>query len=362
MEDFVDNRLTRVSDIFDKVVQDDSPNGVAFTVRQNGKVLFSRTSGIKHDALLPIFSGTKGLMAGTIAVLVERGLVNYADPLHKYWKEAIPWPDLTVEMALSHRSGLPHTEGLTDSDNTWDSDAMLLKLAQTKQLVPSGGRMAYQWLTLGWFAHAIIKSVTGKSAGAAFRDLIGDPYQIDAFVGVPVSEQNRIAHTKKAADYRTNVFLKPDNKFAPIVYGGGYTLNKPVDPWNDPENYGKELPGGGGKSNADAMAKFYDTLLDVKNGPLSTESLRAAWTPRFEDIDYATDRPIVMAMGFEREDSINSYGPVVPAFGHTGAGGSIHGCWPEQGISFSFLPQTMRTDQEDQRGKSLLAEVAKALI
>jgi hypothetical protein len=105
-------------------------------------------------------------------------------------------------------------------------------------------------------------------------------------------------------------------------------------------------------------------LLDTSSAHplLSPEGLAAAWTPRFEDIDFATDRPIVMAMGFEREDSIRSYGSVLPAFGHTGAGGSIHGCWPEHGISFSFLPRTMRTDQADQRGKSLLDAVALALI
>lgn len=362
MNDFVDSKLGAVSDLFDEIVSLDKPNGVSFAVRQNGKVLFSRSTQIEHNALLPIFSGTKGLMAGTVALLADRGLVDYQAPLSTYWPAAKSWPELTVAMALSHRSGLPHTEGLTDSDDTWDSDAMLVKLAATKQLVPSGNRMAYQWLTLGWFAHAIIKGVTGKSAGVAFKELIADPYGIDAFVGVPASEQYRIKNTVKASDYRTNVFLKADNQFASIVYGGGYTLNKPVDPWNDPINFARELPGGGGKSNADAMAKFYDTLLNTENGPLSEAGLKAAWTPRFEDIDYATDRPIVMAMGFERDDSIRSYGSVAPAFGHTGAGGSIHGCWPEHGISFSFLPQTMRTDQEDQRGKSLLDAVAKALI
>jgi hypothetical protein len=75
-----------------------------------------------------------------------------------------------------------------------------------------------------------------------------------------------------------------------------------------------------------------------------------------------TNRPMVMAMGFERDDSIGSYGPIVPAFGHTGAGGSIHGCWPETGISFSYLPRMMRTDQQDQRGKSLLKSIVTALL
>lgn len=371
MTEIVDPRMDRVNAIFETIAAQDSPAGVSFTVRQNGQVLFSRVAGdadgtgraLQHSTLLPVFSGTKGLVAGTIAVLVDRGRVRYEDPLAAYWPPAERWPTLTVAMCLSHRAGMPQVTGLAVDSDLYDNEAMLALLAKTDPMVPIGTRVGYHYLSYGWLAYAIIQGATGMTPGQALRTYITDPYDIDAHLGLPSGELGRCGDVMRASDYRTNVFLKPGNPFASAVYGmsplGGGAL-----PWNDPANIVREMPGGGARASADAMAKFYDTLLatDAAEPLISKAGLRAAWTPRFEDIDYATDRPIAMAMGFEREDSIRSYGSETPAFGHTGAGGSIHGCWPERGVSFSFLPRVMRTDQEDQRGKSLLDATSTALF
>lgn len=367
-DDFVDPRLSKTAERFEEIARVESGEGISFSVRQNGQLLLSMSRGRAGDGtpmsratLMPVFSGTKGLMAGTVALLVDRGLVRYDDPLVKYWPEA-PWPDLTVAMCLSHRAGLPHMDPTTTVRELWDSELMLKNLAATKQLFLSGTRICYHWLNFGWFAHAIIFAVTGKSPGVVFSEMIAKPYGIDAYLGVPESELHRVGEVIKAPDYRTNVFANNPELIA-RVYGNPPLLTGEEMPWNDRELMRKELPGGGARTTADAMAKFYDTLLmvDALNPLLSASALSAAWTPKFEGIDAVTNRPIAMAMGFEREDSIGSYGPIMPAFGHTGAGGSIHGCWPEQKISFSFIPRVMRTDQEDQRGKSLLAAVAQEL-
>lgn len=371
MEDLVAPAMTAVNDAFERVVAGDGPEGVSFTVRRHGEVLFSRVAGrrndegdpLANDTLMPVFSGTKGLVAGTIAVLVDKGLVRYDAPVAEYWQPAERWPELTVAMALSHRACMPQVDGITVDADLYDTEAMLALLAKTNPMLPIGTRMAYHYITYGWFAHVIIKGATGLGAGDALRRYVTEPFGIDAMLAVPESELPRCGMVMKAADYRTNVFHKPGNPFTDRVYASS-PLTRAELPWNQRANMVRELAGGSARSTADAMAKFYDTMLatDAPNPMLSAAGLHAAWSPRFEDIDFATDRPIVMAMGFERDDSIRSYGSVAPAFGHTGAGGSIHGCWPEQGISFSFLPRTMRTDQQDQRGKSLLDATAQALI
>ncbi len=369
-DDFVDSRLSRTAQRVEEIASTESGEGISFAVRQNGQLLLSMTRGrandegkiMSHETLMPVFSGTKGLMAATVAVLVDRGLVNYDDLLSKYWPVA-PWPDLTVAICLSHRAGLPHLDPTTGVRELWDPEVMLRNLAATKQLFPSGTNISYHWLNFGWFAHVIISAVTGKSAGQAFSELIAQPYGIDAYLGVPEGELHRVGKVIKAPDYRTNVFANNPDLIARGC-GNPPLLDGEEMPWNDRELMKRELPGGGARATADGMAKFYDTLLmvDAPSPLLTPFGLRAAWTPKFEGIDAVTNRPIAMAMGFEREDSIGSYGPIMPAFGHTGAGGSIHGCWPTQKISFSFIPRVMRTDQEDQRGKSLLAAVAQELV
>lgn len=369
----VHSKLQATADLLTEIVATDEGAGSAFSVRRNGELLFSLSLGtcnssggrLTRKTLMPIFSGTKGLLAGIIATLVDRGLVDYEANLSAYWPNASRWrdPELTVALCLSHRAGLPHLDAPTEVRELWDKELMLERLSQTEQLFPAGSRMTYHWLTYGWFAYAIISGATKLSAGQALREIITEPYQIDAYLGVPEREFGRCGEVIRASDYRTNVFTGP-NPLLDRVYGNPRLLDGEQLPWNDRGLMQKELPGGGAWATADGMSKFYETLLNTEGARplLSTSGLTAAWLPRFEDIDAVTNRPIVMSMGFERDDSIGSYGSVAPAFGHTGAGGSIHGCWPESGISFSYLPRMLRTDQEDQRGKSLLKSIATALL
>ena len=65
-------------------------------------------------------------------------------------------------------------------------------------------------------------------------------------------------------------------------------------------------------------------------------------------------------VGFELDDPIGTYGPVQPVFGHTGAGGGLHGAWPERNLAFSLLPNEMRSEDTDRRVKDLLAILAEA--
>lgn len=366
-------KLQDTANLLTEIVAMDDGAGSVFSVRQHGELLFSMSLGtgnssgdlLTRETLMPIFSGTKGLLAGVIATLVDRGLVDYEARLSTYWPNASRWhdPELTVAMCLSHRAGLPHLDPPTQVRELWNTELMLEHLSQTEQLFAAGSRMAYHWLTYGWFAHAIIWGAAKLSAGQALRGFITEPYQIDAHLGVPGFEVGRCGEVVVASDYRTNVFTGP-NPLLDRVYGNPRLLDGERLPWNDRELMQKELPGGGAWATADGMSRFYETLLNTEGARplLSRSGLAAAWSPRFEEVDAVTNRPIVMSMGFERDDSIGSYGSVAPAFGHTGAGGSIHGCWPESGISFSYLPRMMRTDQEDRRGKSLLKSIATAFL
>lgn len=51
------------------------------------------------------------------------------------------------------------------------------------------------------------------------------------------------------------------------------------------------------------------------------------------------------------------FGPAPDAFGHSGAGGSIHGAWPTQKVGFSYTMNQMWADQEDARSRHLLVRL-----
>ena len=48
------------------------------------------------------------------------------------------------------------------------------------------------------------------------------------------------------------------------------------------------------------------------------------------------------------------FGPAPDAFGHSGAGGSIHGGWPTEKTGFSYVMNQMRDDPEDRRSRYVL--------
>jgi hypothetical protein len=51
------------------------------------------------------------------------------------------------------------------------------------------------------------------------------------------------------------------------------------------------------------------------------------------------------------------YGPVPDAFGHAGAGGSVHGGWPSLRTGFSCTMNQMRTDPDDSRSCYVLEKL-----
>lgn len=47
------------------------------------------------------------------------------------------------------------------------------------------------------------------------------------------------------------------------------------------------------------------------------------------------------------------------AYGHSGAGGCLHGVWPDARIGFSFHTNEMLSENVDRRAKDLLAALAQ---
>ena len=66
--------------------------------------------------------------------------------------------------------------------------------------------------------------------------------------------------------------------------------------------------------------------------------------------------------GFQLQTARMTYGPVQDAFGHNGAGGSVHGRWPALGVGFSDCMSVMRDDQEiDPRPRALISALYRTV-
>ena len=103
--------------------------------------------------------------------------------------------------------------------------------------------------------------------------------------------------------------------------------------------------------------------------------LRERWTRSFrrKTLELARTTPLRglrrSARGAERPvrgrlpapDRNTRFGPAPDAFGHDGAGGSVHGAWPGQRVGFSYAMNLMRDDAATRDRRRSLAALLAAL-
>ncbi|MEN3284493.1 MAG: hypothetical protein V7607_5633 [Solirubrobacteraceae bacterium] len=67
-------------------------------------------------------------------------------------------------------------------------------------------------------------------------------------------------------------------------------------------------------------------------------------------------------VGFLLQTALRPLGPPPDAFGHGGAGGSMHGAWPTAGVGFSYAMTALRNDKPvDPRSAALLGALDHAV-
>jgi hypothetical protein len=79
-------------------------------------------------------------------------------------------------------------------------------------------------------------------------------------------------------------------------------------------------------------------------------------------MDLLNNRWNSFGVGFQLQTDDLALGPPRDAFGHGGAGGSLHGCWPAHGTGFSYTMNLLCDDPAmDHRGAALLDALYRAL-
>lgn len=349
-----------------------SDGGMAFVLHQDGAPVLRLAGGLTDrgagrpwdpSTLAVLFSGTKGVVATLVAMLVDRGRLDPEERVADRWPEfaAAGKGDARLHHVLAHTLGLlyvdPQPEGVEGLDNT----LMAQRLAAQEPLWAPGSKVAYHALTYGYLLTEVLRRATGRSVGELVHTMLAEPHELDLHLGLPESEEPRLAPVFRADGYRVSTFLQDDPERRAVVdrmYAD--TLLGDEEPFGTRSARAAELAAGGAVGSADAMASLYSLL--VRDDPVVSRETLAAFTRTWsEGTDVINDRPVRFGLGFELDDPIGTYGPVRPAFGHSGAGGGLHGAWPSLGVSFSFLTDEMRGEDVDRRAKDLLTVAARAL-
>ena len=358
-----DPQFSKVKETFEKLYQEDREIGSCFAVYKDGNPLVELWGGFQDkdktkpwqkDNLVTVYSTTKGVAAFCIALAMEKGLLKYEEKVSTYWPEFASngKEDITVGMLMSHQAGIcsPETRNV---DDYYNQNLMAEKLAGMTPIWEPGTASGYHSMTFGWLTSELILRVTGKSLGTFFREEVGDQHEIDFFIGLPESEDHRVAElvpfeiVRNENSEQQKIELTEAQKSQRNSAG---TLDiQNTKAWRQ-----AEIPSANGQGNAGGLAKFYSLIVPEDNSIklLQDDTVNQMTTMQIEGRDLVLAVQVRWGVGFILNKHKVIYGPVESAFGHSGYGGSCAFGDPENKIGVSYVMNRM-LDNFNADGRSI---------
>ena len=355
--------FARVATAFEKATR--GRGGGALCVYHRGAPVVDLWAGTRNDAGDPweedtismSFSVTKGVTATALHILVDRGSIDYEDPVAKHWPEFAQAGKqaITVRQLLSHQAGLYPIRSYIDSaERVLDWEYMTDVLARAEPEHLPGDRHAYHAWTFGWLVGELVQRVSQKPLGEFLASEIAEPLGLDGlYVGATADVHSRAASTlmpHKPIDVER---LRPAGK---RIEAGMRALHVPfsVEAFARAHiPHGMEsldldasrvlsacIPAANGLFTARALARLYAAL---GNGGeldgarlMSRETLARAVEIQSRRRDYALfGTRMNWRLGYHQ--AFTTRGGLATSFGHLGANGACGWTDPSQDLSVGYV-------------------------
>lgn len=315
------------------------------------------TTPWQRDTLSVVFSNTKPATALCIHLLAEAGELDLDQPVARYWPAfAAAGKDATTpRMLLDHSAGLPALRERLPDGAAFDWDFMVERLEREAPFWAPGTRVGYHALTYGWLLGELVRRIGGCSLGEFFRRQVAQPLGLDFWIGLPASEESRVATIAPpaATSVPRNAFeraLMEEPQSPTALYmknTGGWRPSG----FNSRAGHAAELGAAGGITHARSLARLYGTLAcgGLRGGfrLLREDTLAKATAVSSATHDDACLRvPTRFAAGFMRQMDNRARGLDSAcfgrdAFGHVGAGGSLAFASPSRRLGFGYTMNRM---------------------
>ena len=177
--------------------------GAAFAVYRDGEPVVDLWGGTaeratgrpwQEDSLQLIFSGTKGLVATCVLILLDRGALALDDPVARHWPEfaAAGKADVRVRDLVAHTARLPGLEQEVSVDEILDDRRMAALLAAQAQSDDPRAAGCYHPLTFGWLVGELVRRTDGRSVGRFFAEEVAQPLGLELWIGLPGEHASRV--------------------------------------------------------------------------------------------------------------------------------------------------------------------------
>jgi CubicO group peptidase (beta-lactamase class C family) len=303
-----------------------------------------------------VFSGSKGVVATLLLVLVDRGLLDPRAQVGEVWPEfaAAGKEEVTMAMLFAHAGGIPGVAEPLTVDDLADPPGIARALAGQAPLVDPG-TPSYHAITYGWLAAEVVRRLDGRTVGRLLAEELAGPLGLDLAIGIgpghPLAARRAVLRPDPG--YRLSAFLggEPDPRLA-LVYGNPPL---PIAAWNDLALLEIEVPAANAVATARSLAHLYGRLVTNDDPLVSPDALRLAGSEASAGDDPLSGRPLRFGpTGYELSGTPSELGPPADALGHTGTGGTSHGAWPSLRTGFSYVTADLRPENADGRARRLL--------
>ncbi len=337
IQGFVKPGFEGVRDAFAANFEEGLEQGACVAVTRDGEFVVDLWAGDadpdgrpwERDTIVNVYSTTKTMAALCVLMLADRGEVDLAAPVATYWpefaqngKEAI-----TISQVMSHTAGLSGFDPpIEDAAMLYDWDACCERLAAQAPWWTPGSQSGYHAVTQGYLQGEIVRRVTGRSIGTFFREEVAQPLGADFHIGLPESEDPRVAQLvppPNALGQGGDQRPAKDSIVAKTFAGASLTAKEPrTRAWR-----AAEIPAAGGTGNARSVGRVHSALAcggEVDGVRLLSEAgVARILEKQIEGQDLVLGVPFALGNGFGINSPHRPIGPNPRTFFWGGWGGSL---------------------------------------
>lgn len=252
--------------------------GIQVCAYKDGKVIIDTAAGslgkydprpVQPDSLFPVFSVTKGITAGMVHWLVDKGKLKYDETVADIWPEfgTNKKELIKVHHLLNHTAGLHNAladVAKTDPLFLCDWEETLRQMAKCTPETEPGSSQIYHYLSFGWLCGGLIEHASGKKFQEILEEAIVRPLQIDGelYIGIPPGVESRLAAlTVDMEEIQKLSGLRPGPDVPPELLSGIAQMAAGVPALFNTLNIRRAIvPAANGHISARALARYYAAL------------------------------------------------------------------------------------------------------
>jgi CubicO group peptidase (beta-lactamase class C family) len=348
--------FARAARVFERSLPD-GPGGAALCIYHRGEKVVDCWGGTRdlaghpwrEDTLSLSYSTSKGVASTLMHMLVDRGLIDYDDPVSRYWPEfaRAGKAEITLRHVMCHEAGLYQVRSMVDhARRMLDWDYMVEALGDAIPVHAPGRAHGYHGFTYGWLVGELIQRVTGKPFSELVQSEIARPLGLDGlFIGLPAAQMKRRASLIPSSFTSGANTMPAMRRWAHGINRVLRLVGRPIDlgalaealmpegieelDFDSEAFLSVPIPAANGMFTARSLAKMYAALAnDGEIGGarlLGRDTLWRATEVQNRGIGRVIPVPMHWRLGYHR---VATLGTAVPnGFGHCGFGGS--GAWAD---------------------------------